>query len=175
MGGGAFDGRHHRHRFFGPSFGYFGNPYGYPYGYGYIPSFSEYPLFGPTMPSEQGYDPSSSGPVAAQDEGDGDDSLADQVQALSDEVEQLRQERNGGVGSPSSSVLPTTRAERLPTLFAFRDGRKMEAVNFVVTGKTLWVIGDQSTRRSPLSDLDLAMTKKLNDQRGSEPLLPETN
>jgi len=153
MGGRSLDWRHRRRRFFGPSFGLFTYPFAYPYSY--IPSFSEYPLFGPDSSSEQSYQAPAETPGAAQDEGEGD-SLSGQVQALTDEVEQMRQERGGGSPASSPSAEPTTRADRLPTVFAFRDG-------------------EQTTRRIPLSDLDLAMSKKLNDERGSECPLSDSN
>ncbi|PYV16328.1 MAG: hypothetical protein DMG21_12055 [Acidobacteria bacterium] len=172
MGGRSLDWRHRRRRFFGPSFGLFTYPFAYPYSY--IPSFSEYPLFGPDSSSEQSYQAPAETPGAAQDEGEGD-SLSGQVQALTDEVEQMRQERGGGSPASSPSAEPTTRADRLPTVFAFRDGRKLEAVNYVIMGKTLWLVGEQTTRRIPLSDLDLAMSKKLNDERGSECPLSDSN
>ncbi len=171
MSGRQFDGRfrHHR-RFFAPPFGFFGSPFNY--GYGYIPSFSEYPLFGPDSSSEQSYEAPPEAPPSSEDEGD---ALENQVQRLSDEIEQLRQERSAGPSSPVGAASAALREERLATVFVYRDGRKLEARNYAVMGKTLWLLGDQSTRRVPLSDLDLATSRKLNEERGSDFSLPGSN
>jgi hypothetical protein len=169
MGGQFFDRRSRHRRFFAPSFGFFG----FPFNYGYIPSFSEYPLFGPDTSPEQSYEAPPETPVAAEDEGEGE-TLSNQVEMLTDEVEQLRQERSAGPSSSPGMAPPPSapREERLATVFVYRDGRKMEARNYAVMGKTLWVLGDQSTRRIPLSDLDLATSKKLNEERGNDFSLP---
>jgi len=38
----------------------------------------------------------------------------------------------------------------------------------------LWDFGAQGTHKIPLSDLDLDTTRKLNDERGVEFVLPKT-
>jgi hypothetical protein len=44
----------------------------------------------------------------------------------------------------------------------------MEVQNYAIYGQTVWVFGDQITRKVAFADLDLDGTKKLNDQRGVE-------
>jgi hypothetical protein len=61
----------------------------------------------------------------------------------------------------------------IPTVFAYRDGHQFEAKNYAIQGQTLWIFGDQSTRKISLADLDLSATKRLNDSRGVEFALPQ--
>jgi hypothetical protein len=135
-------------------------PFGYPY-YSYVPSFSEYPLFGgdESYGSEGYYQPPAEA-AAPQDEER--DELAEQVERLSDEVAQLRQQRAyGGYTRPSA-----TRAEAAPTVFVYRDGRQIQTRDYAILGNTLWVLGNETTRKIPLSELDLAKSKQVNDARG---------
>lgn len=76
----------------------------------------------------------------------------------------------------SSAERPEAKAEkRAATTFVYRDGHQLEAQNFAIMGKTLWVFGEQSTRRIPMADLDLAATQKANDDRGVDFAPPNGN
>ena len=102
------------------------------------------------------------------------DSLSSQVQGLSDEVGQLRQEQAWHQFSPSHSAAPQRAEERpIATVFVYRDGHQFEAQNYAILGKTLWVFGDQTARKILLADLNLAESKKINDARGVDFTLPE--
>jgi hypothetical protein len=151
-----------RRFFFGASPFLYG---GYPYGY--VPPFSVYPLFGP----DNSYAPAEQGQVAPE-EGEGD-ALSSQVQGLSDEVGQLEQEQAWRQFSPARAAAQPAQERPMATVFVYRDGHQFEAQNYAIQGKTLWVFGDQTTRKIPLADLDLAESKKLNDARGVDFTLPE--
>jgi hypothetical protein len=52
------------------------------------------------------------------------------------------------------------------TVLVFRDQHKQEIRNYAIVGQTLWSFDPQHTEKIPLSDLDLAATAKVNDERG---------
>jgi hypothetical protein len=151
---------------------------GYYFGSGYPWSSLSYPGFGQDQSSSI-WGSGGEAEGAPQD----DDTLASQVQQLTDEVEAMRQQ--AGYGPPPEampqqgeygprpqgpSVTPET---SIPTVFAYRDGHKLEAQNYAIQGQTLWIFGDQITRKVSLADLDLNATKQLNDSRGVEFSVPQ--
>jgi hypothetical protein len=113
-----------------------------------------------------------------------DNSVAAQLQVLTDEVELMREEQfsrpelrlPGRVPRESSMERPEAQVEkRAATTFVYRDGHQLEAQNFAIMGKTLWVFGEQSTRKIPMADLDLTATQKANDDRGVDFAPPSGN
>lgn len=105
-----------------------------------------------------------------------DNSIADQVQALTDEVEMLREEQSAPQELPAREAGPRASAPKKPpkTVLVFRDGHQSEVQDYAILGKTLWVFGDQTTRKVPLAQLNLDGTIKLNDDRGVDFASPGT-
>jgi hypothetical protein len=158
--------RHHHHHHPFITSGCFGNPYlcsGFYYPYSFYPySFLDYPLFGPDM----GYTQQQQYPVVQQTFDD--TALRDQIDQLTGEVEQLRQEEQARQAPPNrSAAQPVT-----PTVLVFRDGRRAEVQNYAIAGQTLWVFNERQAKKYPLSDLDLAATTAANEQRGIEFSVP---
>jgi len=179
IGGRPYPGR--GNRYYGYGFGpYVYNPYWYGYGfYPYIPSSMSYAGF-PDDYQSQGAQPEDYGapPTEAENE------LEDQVQQLGDEVAQLRAGQGyppgpgygpGYPGPAYGAPGPSASESQLSTVLVYRDGHQMEVQNYAIYSKTVWVFGDQITRKIALSDLDVAKTKQLNDQRGVEFDVPESN
>jgi hypothetical protein len=112
--------------------------------------------------------------VASQEELEyyrGRDELAREVSRLREEVDRLREERT----QPSQAApQQTPRAEYKPpadlpaTVLVFRNGKQEEVKNYAVVGQTLWIFSEQRARKVPLSDLDLAATRAVNEERGSD-------
>ncbi len=77
---------------------------------------------------------------------------------------------------PEEAVTPSAPApEPAPqptTVLVFRDGHKLEVQNYVIAGPTLYNVTDGRPRKSPISDLDVPSTVKLNEDRGVEFQLP---
>lgn len=102
-----------------------------------------------------------------------DTTLANKVDALTEQVEMLRDEQIERevahpvvtASQPNQLAVPE---KTIPTILVYRDGRQSEVQNYAILGKTLWVFGGQTTRKVPLTDLDLDVTKKLNEDRGVE-------
>ena len=58
-----------------------------------------------------------------------------------------------------------------PTVLVFRDGHKQEVTNYAIVGQTVYVF-DKRTQKIAITDLDVAATIKLNDDRGVEFHMP---
>ncbi len=70
---------------------------------------------------------------------------------------------------PTAETRPTASVEKpLSTVLVYRDGHQLEVQNYALMGDTVWVLGDQTTRKIPLNDLDIDVTQKLNADRGVE-------
>lgn len=59
-----------------------------------------------------------------------------------------------------------------PTVLVFKDGHKIEVVNFAIVGATLFDMTPGHARRVPLSDLDLDATRQQDEDRGVTFQLP---
>ena len=104
------------------------------------------------------------------------DALASQVERLTDEVERLREERASRAESRPPAAAPQSAIDEkpVPAVLVYRDGHQGEAQNYAILGQTVWVFGEQATRRIALADLDLQATKRLNDERGVEFVSPHS-
>jgi hypothetical protein len=170
--------RHHFFRnsfFFGfgsPFFGspFFGSPFFSPFAsVGYIPGF-DYPYDYYNYPQQQQ-------PVVVQSDNGADTQLAVEVQQLSDEIADLRgeqamqrmQNRPAPAPGTSMSVVPPAPS----TTFVFRDGRRLTAQNYAISGQTLWILNEHTAQKFSLSDLDRAATEQANASAGVEMHLPE--
>jgi hypothetical protein len=160
--------------FFGGGFGagfffgapFFGGPFlGAPY-YPYYPG--DYYGYGPPAPPSQ--------PVVVSSDNGGNTQLAVEVQRLSDEVADLRdeearrysQERAAAANSGAS----ITAKEPAVTVFVFRDGRRISAQSYAIAGQTLWVFDEHAARKFQIDELDGLATEKANAANGVEIHLP---
>ena len=168
--GGAFGNRrffphHHRHFFFNSGcFNGFCNP-GY-YGY-YAP-----PIFWSGFDYLPSYDYGAQA-YTAQPAHD-DSALRAEIQRLSDEVQQLREEQQARnrPAQPAAESRPSRPDP--PTILVFQDGGRSEVQNYAIVGRTLWVFHGQQASKIPLRDLDLVATKNVNEERGVDFVVPES-
>jgi hypothetical protein len=146
-------------------------PFGYPYLYSNAEDAS---LFYPSLwpPLDQQYiqawqiahEDLGREPALAQNA-----ALSSQVQALTAEVESLRQGATSQAPAASQAALPS---KSIPTVFVYLDGRSIEVRNYAIFNQTLWVFSAETTRRIPLSAINLPATLKLNEDRGIDVSLP---
>lgn len=151
--------------------GFNGRRYVYPYA-GYYPYLGYYGGYYPF--DDQAYDQSYN---------QGDDQTADsyadsgyqvpyrenndvsrEVQTLNGKIDRLQADLDAR-SHPSSNTEPAT-------ALVFRDQHVEEIRNYAISGGTLWVFGDQSAKKIPLAQLDLAATAKMNDERGVDFQVP---
>lgn len=106
--------------------------------------------------------------------------LSSQVQALTDEVQALRQQqtRQHNVQSPAAQPVPkllqqpfqqTSDQQKFPvTVFIYRDGHEIEVRDYAVIGQTLWVFNGQTARKFPLADFNIDASRQVNEEHGVE-------
>ena len=87
--------------------------------------------------------------------------------------EHLSERRRSPAQPAEAQAPPAPVREQEPTVLVFRDGRQQEVRNYAIVGQTLWDFSGQGTHKISLSDLDLERTRKLNDERGIEFVLPQ--
>jgi hypothetical protein len=77
--------------------------------------------------------------------------------------------RPASVGEqPGVAIMPAT-------VLIFRDQHQKEIQNYAIVGQTLWNFTPRHREKIPLSDLDLAATTKVNDDRGVTFRVPTSN
>lgn len=116
--------------------------------------------------------------MANNDNGDTAQLSAD-VQRLSDEVSDLRDEQGYSHFTDRGPVPPGTslsaKDPAAATVFIFHDGNRISGQNYAITGQTLWIFNEHSARKFPLADLDAAATEKANAANGVEFHAPESD
>ncbi len=132
----------------------------------FVPTLWYPPFYSPWSDSQ----PAEEAPAPPPEQ---NDALANQVERLTDEVERLREERAES-RPPAAAPQSAVDEKAAPAVLVYRDGHQDEAQNYAVLGQTLWVFGEQGSRRIALADLDLEATKRLNDERGVEFVPPRS-
>jgi hypothetical protein len=151
---------------FSPSFGSVG--WGWPwYGYGSYP-------YGFDYSSYSNYDTQTQA------------AIAQQQQTIADLEAQLQQERlarmeadaerTASPSTPQQSAVPRQQPAEpaKPTALVFRDGHRIEVVDYAIMGNTLYEFAKHWTRKIALSDLDLPATVRANEENGVEFRVPST-
>lgn len=135
------------------------------------------PMFFPYM-WDSPWDTPASEP-AASTEGGTNHRLRRQMGRLTREIMKLRyyEEAENQVSPRKRAVAVASPApaprKLLPTVFVYRDGREFQATDYAIFGPTLWVFGKETATKIPLSALNLQASKKLNDARGINFVLPD--
>jgi len=89
-----------------------------------------------------------------------------EIDRLNDEVARLREDQQR-----ERSTQPHAPSEL--TDLVFRDKHTEEVQNYAIVGQTVWILTADRARKIPISDLDLAATRKANEDRGVEFALPK--
>jgi hypothetical protein len=100
-----------------------------------------------------------------------------EVQRLSDEIADLRGEQaleriHDRPAPPPGTSMSVVNPVASVT-FVFRDGRRLTAQNYAISGQTLWILNEHAARKFALADLDRAATEQVNASAGVEVHLPE--
>jgi hypothetical protein len=129
---------------------------------GYAPLYADYSYY-----PDYAYPPPPP-PVAADSYNNNDGDLNYEVNRLSGEVDQLRDEQQNRQQydqRPAEPRASSAEPAAVATL-VFRDGRKLTVPNYVITGQTIWVLNERTSRRIPIADLDIAATQRANEANG---------
>lgn len=147
--------------FFNSGF-FFGDPFLFD------PFYAGYPGYG--------YPPPPPAPVYVNSDSGNDAALAAEVQRLTDEVDDLREEARDRDRSESRAAAPNTsitaKDPGMPVEFIFRDGRHISAQNYAIAGQTLWIMDEHAARKFALSDLDIDATQQSNAAKGIDLHIP---
>jgi hypothetical protein len=133
-------------------------------------------------------------PDAYYNDGSNDVALESAVRSLAEQVDDLREERREAQrdeqrdarradqnDDPRSKPYYATPAPGSSTsagnasgsaVFVFRDGRRLTAQNYAISGQTLWIFNEHAAKRYSMADLDRAATEKANEANGVELKLP---
>jgi len=130
------------------------------------PFFWGAPLYSTPYYTGQPYsEPSYAAPPVSQGEAD----LQYEIQQLSQQIEQLRQQQLSAPQVQQYQAPPPPAAAAvpaIPTILVFRDGHQMQIQNYAIVGDAMWVVDQQNATKIPLSELDLDATQQLNRARG---------
>jgi hypothetical protein len=159
---------HNHFGFFDGCFGCF-SPFfgaGLFWGSPFYPSY-----YGDYYPDYYGAPPAQ--PVVVNSDNGNSVALSAEVQRLTDEVSDLRDEENrryyedrARAANSGSSI--TAREPAVATMFVFRDGRRISAQSYAIAGQTLWIFDEHAARKYQIGDLDAASTEKANAANGVE-------
>jgi hypothetical protein len=143
---------------------------GQPFIGGFSPFFWDAPLY-PQSVYPAYAEPAYAAPSVSQNEID----LANQVQRLSQEIEQLRQEQALALSRQPQPPPPPPAPgpPPIPTTLVFRDGRRMLIENYAIVGQTIWVLDEKTSAKISMGELDLAATEKENRSKGVRFSLPQ--
>ncbi len=158
---GAFFPHHHHLHFF------FNGCFGSPFCGAFWSPFAAGPIFWPSYDYDAAYaQPTYAAPVYD------NTALQVQIQRLTEEVQELRQEQEEARQRPAAQ--PAPQAERLAPMavFVLRDGTRIESRNYGIAGQTIWILNERHARMIKASDLDVAATNKLNEERGVDLVIP---
>ena len=119
--------------------------------------------------------------VPYDEEGDDDSVDADYVRApgarnaeppiqRADAREFARKADTSAKPTPSEPEEPVT--AQPSTVLIFKDGHQSDVINYAIVGDTLFDFGAGRTHKILLADLDLAATRKANDDRGVDFQIP---
>jgi hypothetical protein len=135
---------------------FFGDPFyaGYP-GYGYAPPPPE--------------------PIYVNSDNGSDAQLSAQVQQLTDEIDDMREEerdrdRESRAAAANTSI--TAKEPGVPVEFIFRDGRHISAQNYAIAGETLWILDEHAAKKFSVADLDVDTTQQANAAKGIDLHIP---
>ena len=114
--------------------------------------------------SPAGIDPAMESALANQN------MLGEQIQRLTDEVDQLREQQQTNAQPPASeSGEPAPAEPQAPPLtLVLRNGQQLQVQSYAVVDQTFWDFTNPAVRKIPLSSIDLAASAKATEANGGE-------
>jgi hypothetical protein len=147
----------------------------------YTPFYDSFADYGST-PYDSGYYGGDPGPdPGLQNMVQTQEQLSDQVQRLSGEIQQLRENRAPSPPSDEQAGNDSEAAQNrqpppVPVTLVLHSGQKLQIQNYAVMDGIFWDFSRQPARKIPLSQIDVAASAKLTQDNGGEfPNLNEGN
>jgi hypothetical protein len=156
----------HRHRNPGFVNPFFGNIVAVPYAY---PVYVMEPAVDDSM-EEEDY---RGGPTVFDRRGPGTREYARPERRSHDERNRdERDEEDYRAPAPSEPTPQAAVSNQPRTVLVFKDGRRLEVLNYAIVGSTLYDLSEGLTHKVALAELDLPATVKQNDDHGVDFQLP---
>jgi hypothetical protein len=92
--------------------------------------------------------------------------LGQQLQILSDQLEQLKNAQQRGAVPQDDPVQETT--PQVPITLVLRNGQQIQVQNYAVMDQTFWDFTRQPARRIPVSSIDIAASTRATEAKGAE-------
>ncbi len=109
-------------------------------------------------------------PSSSSDDSQGSQIQQDEIDRLNNEVDRLQAQ--GQSPNPASRAQGKMTEIHAETVLIYRDGHAEEVEDYAIVGKTIWVFNEARAKKIPLADLDLPATKRDNEDRGIDFVLP---
>jgi hypothetical protein len=146
------------------------NSYGYGFGGGYLYApyypYSDYS----SIPNDYGYGYGPSDDAAAQTAQVTANLLGEQLQRLTSEVQELRNEQQGA-NAPRQYEAPghmEPDPAANPITLVLKNGQQMKIQSYAVMDGSFWDFSKQPARRIPLSNIDVSASTKATDAAGGD-------
>ena len=143
----------------------------------FAPGFGGFPLFIPPyvdlgFTSSTGYDAPIPVDPNAQALAESQEALAQQIQQLTAEVQQMRngsgQQQQQPTPAPAVSAVPERRPPTPPITLILRDGQQLSIQNYAIMNQTFWNFSKYPVQKIPVANIDLAASAKATEANGGE-------
>ncbi|MGI8959553.1 MAG: hypothetical protein ACR2IV_07310 [Bryobacteraceae bacterium] len=141
-------------------FGSFFAPY-------YYPSFG----YGDSGYASNQYDAPPPGDPGVQSTMRAEGALSQQIQMLSDQIDQLKNAQQRGTAPQDEGVQQTT--SQVPITLVLRNGQQIQVQNYAVMDQIFWDFTRQPARKIPVSSIDVAASTRATEATGAE--FPQLN
>jgi hypothetical protein len=136
-------------------------------GYSFIPYLS-YGDYGSGFNEAPPYAPSEDPNVSASPDPTAN-LLGEQIQRLSAQVEQLKNEQQTATPPPVSASQPPQEAPPVaPITVVLRDGKRLQVASYAVMDQVFWDFSQHPARRIPIANIDVAASTKATEAAGAE-------
>jgi hypothetical protein len=160
------------------SYGYGGRGYGsrgygrrdfrrIPFGYFFAPYYEPYLGYADSAYADYGsgpgymYDPGADPNLQA-------DMMADQINRLGAELEQLKYGQQGQQLAPPPMAAQDSQPPEAPVTLVLRNGQQLKIQNYAVMDQTFWDFTSQPTRKIPIANIDIAASVKATTANGGD-------
>jgi hypothetical protein len=111
----------------------------------------------------------------AQSLAESQNALAQQIQQLTDEIQQMKssgqqqQPQQSPPGpAPSAGAAPEQRPPTPPVILVLRDGQQLSVESYAIMNRTFWNFSKHPVQKIPISNIDIAASTKATEANGGE-------
>jgi hypothetical protein len=94
--------------------------------------------------------------------------LSQQIQMLSDQIDQLKNAQQRGAGAVPHDEDVQQTSPQVPITLVLRNGQQIQVQNYAVMDHMFWDFTKQPARRIPVSSIDIAASTRATEATGAE-------